>query len=466
LGRQAATRCGQNYDFNRVGLIAVYELLGIPTGVGALDAIPVEQCPESIDRTSVCHAALTWHEWCNPIDGCGANSLLGESMKHDVRLSPLLSFYRLRLLASCSAVSMVLTMPALADPIINPMLTATGAINLNDGGLIQNYSQGPSAGSVDIIPFETQDSSHGFIHTYGSPSGSFGARSSGAGTYGVSSTFSYHGEVTGNQGQHAFLTFTIDNGEVLATSSATLPADAIAYARLSISISSSTAGTVAGFAAEQGNLAAGGTYFHSAGGSIALVTNEVTSSLYYDTGLGQPGEAAGYTWGSQTFEVDLGVIGASGSLSFDYVMTAVANGVRSQTSPSGGQLASGPTVVQAGDGYGYGYGFAVCNQVEAAFTFAAVEGGEGCFGQYTVELVNDAFSIARSGDPFNLHLPGNGTFANPFTANPFTDDSFSIRVADVIDTPEPATLAVLGVGAAGLLLARRRRRASSTDSGF
>lgn len=388
-------------------------------------------------------------------------------MKHDVRLSALASGHRLRLLASCSAVSMILTMPALADPILNPQLTATGSINLNDGGVLNNYSQGPSSGSVDIIPFESQNSSHGFIHTYGSPSGSFGARSSGAGTYGVSSTFTYHGEVTGNQGQHAFLTFTIDNGEVLATSSATLPADAIAYARLSINISSSAAGTVAGFNAEQGNLAAGGTYFHSAGGSIALVTNEVTSSLYYDTGLGQPGDAAGYTWGNQTFEVDLGVIGASGTLSFDYVMTAVANGVRSQTDPSGGQLASGPTIVPVanGDGYGYGYGFATCNPPAEA-TFAATAFTEGCFGQYTIELVNDAFSIARSGDPFNLHLPGNGTFNNPFTANPFGDNAFSVRVADVIDTPEPATLAVLGVGAAGLMLARRRRRTVSTDTGF
>ncbi|HSU67982.1 MAG TPA: PEP-CTERM sorting domain-containing protein, partial [Tepidisphaeraceae bacterium] len=62
---------------------------------------------------------------------------------------------------------------------------------------------------------------------------------------------------------------------------------------------------------------------------------------------------------------------------------------------------------------------------------------------------------------FNLNVAGipaaTGTFSAQFVADPANSSQQDFVVSYVAPTPEPTSLALLGVGAAGLLLRRRRR---------
>lgn len=373
---------------------------------------------------------------------------------------------RARLLATCSVASLALAAPAFAAPVENPSLTATGQISLgNPLSLFGLYQDGPRASPVDIIPYtQDGDGNHGFIHTYGSAEGFFGARSSGAGDYEVISSFSFRGEMHGTANAAAFLSFTITDGEVLATAGfSNTNANARAHSRLTIDIISSGDadadgnGKAASFSAEQTTTTAGGSAKATTNEQIDLQLTPVDDQQYWDSGLGFPGLADGYTWGAQSFTVSLGTFDASGFLSFEYLMTAVSDGDRGDTPNTETHFAN---IFDSGYGGDYGYGQCREQPIEgdggpgetaAAFTLFAFEGGSSCQGPFQVVYTENSFGIARSGDPFNGHLPG-------LDANALTFAPTSV--------PEPGTIAVIGAGLAGLLLARRRRAAVPEDAGF
>ena len=347
-----------------------------------------------------------------------------------------------RLLAGSAAIAMI-GAPALASP----LLSAVGTIALPTG--TQSFSSAADNNPVNIIPYIGDSTSSGFIHAYGDPTGTFGARSSGQGVFNVFSSITYTDTIFNNTGstQDALLNFHISNGEVSVSGTGS------SDARLNIDIKRGSH-TVASALVESA----------STNGSI---TTSIDGSGSTIPGFATYATSGGYGISDQSGTVDLGNVSAGQSLTYSYAISALAVGSFNPASFHQQIITQchdyGPyTEVTVNDGYGYGYGAFNPNlAIGPGGSHKEIRPAGTTCEQITVLVPDspDNYAIARSGDPLNAgfgdgQIDGNGNAHNNtgFPGFPSGD-----RPSVTFNTPvsEPSTIALV---AAGLGLTRLRRR--------
>lgn len=304
---------------------------------------------------------------------------------------------RLRLLASCSLVAVSLAI-APATLRAAPTLTTSATYSL-DGGASTTLSDGPSPTFVDILPSVGNSNSSIFGHSYAYEGGYFGSRSSGNGVYSIDSFARYQNTITNTTGIAAqFIgTFVIDNGEV----GATMFSGATGFQKGAYSAEIKVNNAVVFTSSADITVTDGGlAVFTSAGTAL----NPGGESLSVGSGT--------YAWNPYTGTLDLGVLAPNETVEIDYRLTSLAIG--SMTGCSTGDNGYG--------GYGYG-GYVALNDA-------------GLF------CGNDN-AIGRIGDPINIGAPG---------------DTVGFAFESQVATPEPASMAILGAGLAGLAFMRKRRQ--------
>jgi PEP-CTERM motif len=316
-------------------------------------------------------------------------------------------------------------------------LTATGSSQLGSNPAF-SLSQG-SPFSVDVVDFSSASPDSSIFHSYGSAWGNFGSRSSGYGTYNVSSAFGLVDTITNfsSAAQHVSFTFNITPGMLNNEVMSTLSGDQFVSSGINFNIQRNGS---------------------SVWGSSATLTTNTAGTTFTQTGanlyIGQVENPTHYRIDGLSQTVDLGILNAGESLELRYDLSTFAKG----NTPSGPDrvVAEHTFVVPeqwvdfcGGEcGYGYGYG----NNL--------VPGTTVTIPAYTIPGAPSG-SHASSGDPFTFTLDGGitpqfgGVAVLPRGVMGYEVGFTPITAA----VPEPTTTALmfLGLGVLGATVQRRRR---------
>jgi len=294
-----------------------------------------------------------------------------------------------------AAVISVLSVPTAHALTIDAQVDYT----LDGNPITTTHSDTASSGSVDVLAGSSSPTSNIFYHTYGSDSGNFGSRVSGNGNYDITGTFTYSDTIVNNSGndQSYAFDFTVIPGELTVSG---IPGSG-GYALASYNIDVLVNG------ASVWDSSATVSYFDgdaspsfSDTGSNSLIGTFSSSATF-----GQ------YFWNTFNDNADLGVFGDGDSFDFEYILTAHAEG----------DMVDGTNCFDGFDGT-EGFG-----------------GGQGCG------------SMARSGDPFFFNT-------GPNTPNSSLITSTIVNTGPSNDVPEPASIALMGIGLVGFAAASRRRK--------
>ncbi len=315
---------------------------------------------------------------------------------------------------------------ALAAPVAAQVTTLDAAASYKLGAApTVNVQQSLPSDPVDVLTFPSAGNNSAGIHTYGSSSGSFGSRSSGAGIYNVNGSFHIVQTVTntGSSTQLATFNFDISPGFISNNLGAALTGGQFLSAGLSFAITRD--GNPIYNSAATLTTNSGGTTFTSSG----------DTSLY-------GGSGTYYFINGVTKSIALGLLGAGQSLVLDYTLSSFANGntVPGAPNPLGPQLLFVPGQFVLGNGVPVAF-------INGHIVDVGPQNPSGVGGSH-----------ASSGDPFDINFTGNPVFsgiAAPTSAN--------VVLSAV---PEAATWALMiaGFGATGATLRRRRAQAATRRS--
>ena len=356
-----------------------------------------------------------------------------------------LGFFRL----SAIAAAMAVVSPLAVAGVVTTLTEAKGSYKLGAAATV-NLLDSTNGSSVDVLAFPGnygQANSAG-LHSYGSPTGNFGSRSSGYGVYEVTGSFRIEQTITNTSlfAQNAIFNFFITPGQLSSDIGTALSDSEFLTSGLIFDIrrdggQGRDSGQVWGSSATLSSNASGTTFL--TGGD---------SSLY-------SGSGTYYTVNGVHRSVDLGVLNASESLTLSYQLDSFVRGnskagmgrVVPETSyfvpDQWIETCTGGYGGSYGDGYGDGYG-----NTPLICTPLLIPGHTVIVPSHTV-LGRAGGSTAQSGDPFDIAFLDSG--------RGFGDVSFS-RIGPSAqppnDIPEPGALALFlaALGIAGWTTQRRR----------
>ena len=313
-------------------------------------------------------------------------------------------------------------------------LQAEGSYQLGTGSVQSQLDQLPNS-PVDVLALPpVTDGNSAIFHSYGAPDGYFGTRSSGGGSYDVSSGFHITEKVTNTAAykQNASFSFTISPGLLMNNIGSPLVLDDYVESGLNFSIKLNGVSIWENVATLKTTFL--GSEF-DASGPVNLYTGSGT--YYYIIG--------------RTITLDLGTLAAGASFDLSYDLTSYAKGSStigdSTTYPATdyfvpGQFHPEPAPVSRGD-----------------FGTLAVGEQDVFIDEHTVHVPPStgpgvSYSFASSGDPFDITLSGQPDFDGKTKVYGGAEFNFTRAV------PEPGTWALMlaGFGLTGLSLRRRGGR--------
>ena len=342
-----------------------------------------------------------------------------------------LGFFRL----SAIAAAMAVVSPLAVAGVVTTLTEAKGSYKLGAAATV-NLLDSTNGSSVDVLAFPGnygQANSAG-LHSYGSPTGNFGSRSSGYGVYDVTGSFRMEQTIKNTSliAQNAIFNFFITPGQLSSDIGTALSGSEFLTSGLKFDIRRDGVFKWGSSATLSSN--ASGTTFLTGG----------DSSLY-------SGSGTYYTVNGVHRSVDLGVLNASESLTLSYQLDSFVGG-NSQAAlgrvvPQTSYFVPDQWIETCTGGYGNGYG-----DTPPVCTPFLIPGHTVIVPSY--ELRGRAGgSTAQSGDPFDIAFSDLG--------NGFGDVSFSSigpSAQPPNDIPEPGALALFlaALGIAGWTTQRRR----------
>lgn len=307
-----------------------------------------------------------------------------------------------------------------------PNITLDANYSLAGGPTVDGMSDpssnlyNPTSNGADFYLFKSDASGNNvFFHTYGFASSPtyFGARASGEGHFSADTRATFSRTFTNTSGvaQNYNFAFMIDQGEL------GISGDGNAFASLLLNVKKNGATVAKDFTSITQTFDGSNNTVACADDDLGLAYMACGSATSSNTfGAGGP------------FNVNFGSIAAGESFTLDYDIIATVSGNLSSTASTFYQACS--------DGYG-GYGETLAaNDANNEIDFDK----EIC----TFQSFFPGSAIARSGDPFNGPV-----FVNGLPVSASNTAGF--------DIPEPGSMALIGLGLAGLAAARRKKPAPS-----
>jgi hypothetical protein len=361
---------------------------------------------------------------------------------------------RLNALALASALCVISTFASAGTVVTS--LQASGSYAL--GGVaappLLASNSSPSAGaSVDVLSFPSSPPNSAVLHSYGTTTGNFGSRSSGAGVYDVSGAFKIVMTIsnTSSVAQTARFDFNITPG------------------LLSNSIASALTGSDFLSTGLNFDVRRGGASVWSSSASLTSSASSTIFNTSGDTSLYARSSDTYYSVDSVSKSVDLGVINAGESFDLTYELDSFAKGSSvagaDRVVPDTSYFVPDQWVDVCSNGYGYG-GLPTASAYGAPCTFGTltfVPGHTVVVPGYTVHG-DVGGSHASSGDPFDIDLNGNVISDPRQLRADAARFGASVQLTDVPvgAIPEPETYALMLGGLALVGWMARRRRSVAT----
>lgn len=316
-------------------------------------------------------------------------------------------------------------------------MQATGSYDLDAGTLVgSNVQTYPSSNPVDVLNFPSTGASNGGYHSYGSTSGNFGSRSSGAGVYDIASAYGIKQTVTNTSatGQNAIFNFHITPGLLMNSINSTMVGSDFVKSGIGFNIQSN--GSSVWHSQADLSTTAGGTVFN---------LDPTGANLYTNT----PGNPTFYSIAGGSFSVNLGFLNPGQSLTLEYDINTYAQG----------HAPSRTDIFVPGYSYDVPGQWVTCKRDRPNGDCPGGTGVPVWVPGHTVTVPDHTItaaasgSHASSGDPFDINFDGSPAF---YGVSDLKHSEAFVSFAPAV--PEPSSYALVLAGLSALAWVVRVRR--------